>query len=432
MTKLKLEDLSEQDFDLYDSITIEAPEKKLEILKTLIAKYPNFVQARLNLALTYLSMDNIKDSRRIYKEVLADFPVDKGAIAGMSMVYAAEQNYDKAEELAQQALDNGYEWAPCYEVIAEAKESKGDMTGAAEAYLKGYQLSPHSWRCLEKYCLLTKHPFHSPLDDEMAMPVSEEEFQDLIAHLQKLEICDHTLKSSTEWAKQNNVDVINLYQFLNYHGGYCDCEVLMNVVASLYDDDDDIDSINDVEEVDEVDEVEEVEEVEDEEEVFGLGFHLALSKDQEKELLSLKDVEDLLDFIQEQTEDEDEEWYIFCDTAWDAIHRCLTDGRLSRDNGDYPLNTCIMGGKKLSQDDNVIVTFLDANNVEDLAKAFNKIDRNHMQSKYNAIDADDYILDKSEEDFDFVWDMFLDVRELLNKAADAKRAVFFSVVEALA
>lgn len=41
--------------------------------------------------------------------------------------------------------------------------------------------------------------------------------------------CDHSLKNTFEWAKSNEIDRDNLIDVLEMNGGYCDCEVTMNL-----------------------------------------------------------------------------------------------------------------------------------------------------------------------------------------------------------
>ncbi len=47
----------------------------------------------------------------------------------------------------------------------------------------------------------------------------------------KLEVgsCDHSLKLAIEWANRENYDNDNLVDILEENGGYCDCEVVMNL-----------------------------------------------------------------------------------------------------------------------------------------------------------------------------------------------------------
>jgi hypothetical protein len=50
-----------------------------------------------------------------------------------------------------------------------------------------------------------------------------------------------------------------------------------------------------------------------------------------------------------------------------------------------------------------------------------------MRKRYALIDADDYEFEIGEEDFDYTWQRFLDVRRFYRRAANAGRAVLFTV-----
>lgn len=41
--------------------------------------------------------------------------------------------------------------------------------------------------------------------------------------------CDHSLRHTFEWAAQNKIDQANLIDILEANGGFCDCEVTMNL-----------------------------------------------------------------------------------------------------------------------------------------------------------------------------------------------------------
>ncbi|MGH3569253.1 MAG: DUF2695 domain-containing protein [Pseudonocardia sp.] len=44
--------------------------------------------------------------------------------------------------------------------------------------------------------------------------------------------CDNTLRSAQEWAAREGVGWAGFQAQLEDHGGYCDCEVLLNVLPS--------------------------------------------------------------------------------------------------------------------------------------------------------------------------------------------------------
>jgi len=41
--------------------------------------------------------------------------------------------------------------------------------------------------------------------------------------------CDHSLRFSIEWAKMEDLDIEYVIEILQSEGGYCDCEVVMNL-----------------------------------------------------------------------------------------------------------------------------------------------------------------------------------------------------------
>ncbi len=115
------------------------------------------------------------------------------------------------------------------------------------------------------------------------------------------------------------------------------------------------------------------------------------------------------------------------DKAWDAIHRCLTDGSLLYVSGEDPLNHCICGGRQLHRGRNYTVSFVSIRQVKDVAEALDKITKRWMRKRYTLIDPEEYEFEWGEEDFGYVWENFLDLRRFYRKAAAAGRAVIFTV-----
>jgi len=157
-----------------------------------------------------------------------------------------------------------------------------------------------------------------------------------------------------------------------------------------------------------------------------LGVHFALTSDQVQGLLRARTDAKRREFV-EQTEEAWEKGFV-CETdkAWDAIHRCLTDGELLYENGEYPLNHCICGGRQLFRGRGSTLSFVTAEQVVDVATAMKPISRPWLWKRYQAIDPDDYEFDVSPEDFEYVWENFKDLRAFYQRAAKAGRAVLFS------
>ena len=67
---------------------------------------------------------------------------------------------------------------------------------------------------------------------DKSLPMDKGIFQGLFEHLDENlgDECDHSLTMTTEFLKEKGVENIGkVVEWLNDNGGYCDCEVLMNV-----------------------------------------------------------------------------------------------------------------------------------------------------------------------------------------------------------
>ena len=115
-----------------------------------------------------------------------------------------------------------------------------------------------------------------------------------------------------------------------------------------------------------------------------------------------------------------------CDKAWDAMHRCLTDGQLKYGNGPDPLNYCVLGPRWLHRDDSYIVSFVPAEKVQEVAAALRGVTKEWFWQQYYKLVPKDYAPEYGEPDLDYTWDWFEVVREFYAKAAERGRAVIFT------
>ena len=78
-----------------------------------------------------------------------------------------------------------------------------------------------------------------------------------------------------------------------------------------------------------------------------LGVHFAISAEGAEQLLAANDDAELVAIVDEI----EDEWELVHETdkAWDALHRCLSNGTLHSGEGDAPLNRVLFGEK--SDDD---------------------------------------------------------------------------------
>lgn len=158
------------------------------------------------------------------------------------------------------------------------------------------------------------------------------------------------------------------------------------------------------------------------------GVHFALTDNDEKELLERAGNDDaILELLKEEIEERwDEQWLQETDKAWDAIHRCLTDGTLEIEDKS-PRHMCILGGRQMYSGNDYIISYLTPAQVEQVAESIHKITVEDFREQYYKIDEDNYGVDLGEEDFGYTWEYFVDLKAFFAKASAANRPVVFSV-----
>jgi hypothetical protein len=117
------------------------------------------------------------------------------------------------------------------------------------------------------------------------------------------------------------------------------------------------------------------------------------------------------------------------DKAWEAIHRCLTDGKF--EYGQTPLHQCILCSDNMyeGQPETWYIGYNHPEEVKEIAAAIQSITKSWMRNQYSAIDPADYARScvglLSEEDFEYTWRWFLPLRAFYRRAAEKNRGVLF-------
>jgi hypothetical protein len=112
------------------------------------------------------------------------------------------------------------------------------------------------------------------------------------------------------------------------------------------------------------------------------GVYFALTEDDVKKLIAADGDEAVVEVIQEDIEKRwDKDWLQETDKAWDAMHRCLTDGTL-KCKGKSILEKCVLGGKQLHKGCDYIVSFLTPNEVKEVSEALKPISQGWLRTKY--------------------------------------------------
>ncbi|MEV6211333.1 DUF1877 family protein [Kitasatospora sp. NPDC051914] len=157
------------------------------------------------------------------------------------------------------------------------------------------------------------------------------------------------------------------------------------------------------------------------------GVHFALTEEDAARLLAAEQDEDVLAVIEDIEERWDTDHLAETDKAWDAIHRCLADGRLTHDGGSYPLSYAVLGGLPLHDGDDHVVVHVTAAEVADIAAAMADLDDAWLRERFFALDPEDYDGARDEDDFAYTRHWFGGLRAFYATAAANGRSVVFTV-----
>lgn len=159
------------------------------------------------------------------------------------------------------------------------------------------------------------------------------------------------------------------------------------------------------------------------------GVHLAITASEAEHLRELDDVE-RLDYVSAALKNEylegASDLATETDRAWDAMHRVLSDGRLTFFGGEFPLNYVVLGGEVLCTSKKHILSLKSPEQVRRVAMALDAITRQEFRRRYDAIDPHDYRGIKCDRDFQETWELFQHVRDLFIRAATRRRYVLFT------
>ncbi len=157
------------------------------------------------------------------------------------------------------------------------------------------------------------------------------------------------------------------------------------------------------------------------------GVHFAITHETMNRLLEAGTDEQRRAIIEEIESAWDKDWLCQTDKAWDAIHRCLTDGKLEWQNGAFPLNACVLGGQQLHQGDDYIISLVKPEKVPPITSALSAVTKDMMRQNYFNLDKSDYDGPFGEDDYQYTWSWFEGLLRLFQKASQNHRAVIFTV-----
>lgn len=135
--------------------------------------------------------------------------------------------------------------------------------------------------------------------------------------------------------------------------------------------------------------------------------------------------EALADVLGELEEAWDDEWLCEMDKAWDAIHRVLGDGSLEGPKPPTALGKAVLGGECIADE---LAWLVSAEEVPAVAEALAGVDEQWFKSRFDALlQTTDYDGPGDEDDREYSWSYFCELRELYRRAAAERRAMLFSL-----
>jgi hypothetical protein len=162
--------------------------------------------------------------------------------------------------------------------------------------------------------------------------------------------------------------------------------------------------------------------------VVGPGYHIALSREHAKRVFGSKDDPSLRSLIEELKNDKSlkaNSQVLDCKRYWDAIHRCLTEGTLDPEGGEFPLNHVILGGKKLHQGDDYIAVVVRPDMVTFIAEELHSLKEPDFRQRFFALEGKDYDQPINEKEYSYVWHMVQEVRTFFEYCDEERFALLF-------
>jgi len=163
--------------------------------------------------------------------------------------------------------------------------------------------------------------------------------------------------------------------------------------------------------------------------VVGPGFQIALSRDYAKRVFANKDDASLPPLITELLGDKTLKsggQILELKKTWDAIHRCLTDGTLDPEAGDFPLNHVILGGKQLHKGDDYVAAVVRPDMVTFIATGLHDLKEPDFRKCFFALGEKGYDQPINEKEYSFIWHMIHEIRAFFEFCDEERYAVLFT------
>ena len=164
--------------------------------------------------------------------------------------------------------------------------------------------------------------------------------------------------------------------------------------------------------------------------VSGKGAFIILTREDAKTLFAQTEDSDIrrtVEALRQSPKHRDAGLVLECGTAWDPIHRCLTEGTLAPDAGEFPLDHCVLGGRRLHPGAEFEAVLVRPDIVPHVADGLHNLKREEFRSCFMNLDPSDFGRQPTEAEADEVWSTLKLVRQLYEDASSEHAAVVFTV-----
>ena len=161
----------------------------------------------------------------------------------------------------------------------------------------------------------------------------------------------------------------------------------------------------------------------------GLGYHIALSRDNAKRVFAAADDTALLALIEEfkaSKELRKNGQLVDCKRTWDAIHRCLTEGTLDPSAGEVPMNHAVLGGKQLHKGTDFIAVLVRPDLTPFVAEALHDMKEPEFRKRFFALGDHGYDQPINEKEYTLVWHHVQELRAFFEYCSEERFAVLFT------
>ncbi len=163
--------------------------------------------------------------------------------------------------------------------------------------------------------------------------------------------------------------------------------------------------------------------------MVGPGYHIALSRDYAKRVFAAKDDPSLPPLLEELLSDKslrENAQILELKRTWDPIHRCLTEGTLDPEGGEFPLNHVILGGKKLHHASDYAAVVIRPDMVTFIAEALRELREPDFRKRYFALAEHSFDQPLNDKEYAYVWHMVQEIRTFFEFCDEERFAILFT------